>query len=192
MRFWILILCFIPLIGFGQTASRSQLNAHLQIGGVTTSASADYTIIGFFNDSRGLYAATDIQVGDIIWDAKCDVYEIAVIDQTTPTLQVQVNDINGAAPTTSVGIVFRPTVNFDYPMLTVGISESLRACIVNHAVIEIDEDLQSGGGGGGITIYGEYKNDVDAGLNGVPIDGYYVAKLGNTMGMSRTIVKRKY
>ena len=188
-----IVLIFSFLLTFGaansQTPTMSQLNATVAIGGVSTGGTGDYTISAFFNDLTGDYQVTDIQVGDIIWDAKCDVYEITAINQVNPFLQVEVTDINGMAPATAKGVVFRSTTNYDYPLVTTGLPAKMLSCIQNHRAIEIDEDI---GNSGGFTVYGEYKNDADAAANGVPIDGYYVAILGNTMGSSKGLVKRKY
>ena len=134
----ILLLAFAT-VSYSQT--QTQLNGTFAIGGVADVGAGDHTIYAIFNDLSGTYSAGDIQVGDEIWDAKCDRYEIVSITSINPNIEVEVTDLNGAAPTTGQGVLFRRTTNFDYPLITSGLSNSLLACIEDHRAIEIDEDI---------------------------------------------------
>lgn len=174
------ILYLLIFISFGLNAqTQEQLNGILAIGGVSSGGSSDFIISAIFNDPSGVYTAQDIQAGDEIWDGKCDIYKVTAVIQTTPFVQVEAQDINGGTnPSTGNSILYRPTTTYDYPLTTNGLPEKLIACIENHFRIEVDQGLSNN-----ISISGSYKNHDEAQTGGVPVNGYYRASEGNTMGV---------
>lgn len=50
------------------------------------------------------------------------------------------------------------------------------------SLVEILEWLDGNDGGGGMTIYGEFDDDVDAASGGVPLNGIYVRSAASGFG----------
>lgn len=120
-----------------------QLRGIFTIGSVTSGTTGEYKITGNFNDLTGKYSKLNILVGDHIWDGKCDQYEIVSVTDLAPDVIVEVDKTNMTLtdPSTTVGILFRPTTNYDYPLSTPGTPAKLNSCIETYRAIKIDADI---------------------------------------------------
>jgi hypothetical protein len=135
---------FSSIESYAQTATRTQLNGLLTIGGQTAGTNGgEYTVFALFNNQTGAYTADSMIVGDQVWDGKGDRYVVVAINAIVPNVSVDVDKLNdtGTTPSTGIGVIFRPTINYDYPLITSGLPDKLLAAIETHRAIEIDEDI---------------------------------------------------
>ena len=62
-------------------------------------------------------------------------------------------------------------------------------------LVRLDEILEwlddNSGGGGGITVGGEYDDDVAAGVGGIALNSYYTLSLTNLWGLPQGLVKKR-
>ena len=140
-----------------QTTTIETFNGYGIIGLLdsTTVNGGDYTVTIPFRNDSGKYSADSVSIGDFIWDTKCDRYMIVHINDTSPFLEAEVTtqNSNGAPPAVGGGnaLIYRPTPNYGYMPSLSKLNNTLRDCIDNHRINELDTDIytasQSGGGG---------------------------------------------
>ena len=135
--------------------SNSLLNARYQINFVS-GAGPSYEVHGFFFDNSGEWLVTDVAVNDEIFDENARRYRITnIITQSGSTLEVDAADLDsaGSGPSLGQGCVYRPTVNYGFPVTTTeqnGITEFLKEFIRNNSIIGIDAAIQA--------IQNQYEN----------------------------------
>jgi len=148
-----LLLIWLPLWVAAQVPSTlTQFNAGLNIFASNLGGTSDAQLTAFFNDPAGRYTDADMLVGDVIFTANCDVWEIMQINSTGGNINVDVRDVNGTglAPALGQAGIMRLTTNQNYPLFTAenatGISATLQACIETHLSLMLDLDATQGPG----------------------------------------------
>jgi hypothetical protein len=134
--------------------SNALLNARYLIQ--TVSGVGPYQTSGLFYDNTGTWLVTQVTVGDEIFDENARRYRISnIITQVGSTLVADVIDVDSAGngPALGNGCIYRPTVNYGFPVTTTeqnGITEFLKEFIRNNSVIGIDAAIQQ--------IQNQYQN----------------------------------
>lgn len=154
MRFTILILSLaISLMVNGQSTTQSAFVGSFDFSGMAAGGTSDYQgDIVNFSDQTNQYFASDILVGDILWDNNGDRYEVMVVNSSTLlTANLDIRDINtsGSAPfgrgaasreSTNSGLSLFPTTN------NLGIADQLLSRIQSHNTLVLDAYLATIGG----------------------------------------------
>jgi hypothetical protein len=98
-----------------------------------------------FSDQTNQYFASDVAVGDVIWDNQGNRWEVMVINSSN-LLQADVDlrDVNGAGGTPlGVGFLTRETENVGLSLLVpdnnIGISQQLKSRVETHNMLLIDQ-----------------------------------------------------
>jgi len=161
----ILILLFLmPSLMYGQ--QELQFNGKFNIGGVSAGVTGDYTLHAYYISLTNSYTVDSLAIGNEIFDNKCDRFEVVAITQIRPYVIIEVDSLTGNQPSTGNGLIYEPTEQYKYPLITSGLSRSLLACIETYRAILIDEDVASGSGYWSkkdSIVY--YDNDVAIGLD---------------------------
>lgn len=146
-----------------------------------------YQIQATYNDPSGVSVGTDLQVGDVVWTAPlfagdtARIMPITVINSAfAGFIDVDVDSGGQGAPSTENSKVLRLTDERQLHYISATGSQLLRESISRYLSRQID-GIQ-GGGGGGLTIYGEFENFGDAATGGVPVDSIFQASPDNSMG----------
>jgi len=128
-------------------------NGRYQIFSAPAGGTEDYQPNGLFFDETSNFTATDVQVGDFIVDVNGFLYEIAVINTSSP-LNVDVIDTeSNGAPANGAAVVTRRTVNnqlYVPTRISNGITEFLKEHVRNITLSNTDNI-----GGGNQTIQGQ-------------------------------------
>ena len=161
MKQILLFLFIIPMTLLSQ--QESQFNGKFNIGGITPGTTGDYVLHAYYNNLGNDYTIDSMDVGDEIFDVKCDRFRVVEITQRRPYVIVEVDSLSGNQPGTGNGVIFEPTETHKYPLITDGLARGMLACIESYRAILIDQDV--GNGGGGLwTQYtdGIYYDDTDS------------------------------
>ena len=143
------MLLFTCFISYGQV--NTAFNGSVNIFGGSGSQ-PNYNVIGFFNDALGYYSSDSVSVGDIIYlsaGTTCARLRVDTINSSAGgILDLDVTDIDNAFPSSpsGIGAIMNPSTNYELPVYTANISETLRACIQTHFALIVD-DIQGGGSG---------------------------------------------
>ena len=139
------LLLFVLIIASTTLFSQptNQLNGVYQITSVASGGTGEYQVTGQFTNSEGTYSGLDVAIGDKFFDGKCDIYEVVGVDDGAPYLIVQADRTEGTLgdPTPGIGMIYRPTPNYDYPLESTYLPEKLQTCIQRYTALKIDEDI---------------------------------------------------
>lgn len=147
--FLINFLIFLYSFTWGQSAPLV-LSTKVTINSVTVFTDP-YTVTGTTNDVTSNWTASDIAAGDSLYledGSELRVYQVVSISSAVGTaFTIVINDLNntGSLPTTGVGALYRGTTNYDFPVWTAGISETLQSMIDNRFKQRLDSQLFNAG-----------------------------------------------
>lgn len=139
-------LIFLYSFTWGQSAPLV-VSTKVTINSVTVFTDP-YTVTGVTNDVTSNWTASDISAGDSLYledGSELRVYQVVSISSAVGTaFTIVINDLNdtGSLPTTGVGALYRGTTNYDYPVWTAGISETLQSMIDNRFKQRLDALLK--------------------------------------------------
>lgn len=155
----ILSLLFSTIILFGQSQTLTSFVGTFSFSGFTAGGTSDVTgNLTAFNDQTNQYFATNIQVGDIIWDNLGNRWEVMVVNSSNLTqANVDLRDVNSAGGTPfGVGYVSRETTNVGLSLFppdnNIGISQQLKSRVESHNMLLLDEYLGTLGAADTITV----------------------------------------
>jgi hypothetical protein len=140
------LFLFLCSFAFGQSAPLV-MSTKVTINSVTVFTDP-YTVTGVTNDVTSNWTASDISAGDSLYledGSELRVYQVVSISSAVGTaFTIVINDLNntGSLPTTGVGALYRGTTNYDYPVWTAGISETLQSMIDNRFKQRLDALLK--------------------------------------------------
>lgn len=122
----------------------SLFNGRYQIFSGIAGGTGEYVVSGLFFDETAVFASINTSVGNVIYDAIGNRYEVIAINTPTP-LNVDVNYADSGstvAPSAGAGVIYEPTSNFDITITTRtsnSVTEFLQRLMVNQAMEDVDK-----------------------------------------------------
>lgn len=116
-------------------------NGRCQIFTAGAGGSADFVINSLFFDDTSNFTATDVEVGDFVVDVNGWLYEVAVINTTTPLNMDVIDYENHGTPANGAAVITRRTTNnrlYVPTRIANGITEFLKEHVRNISLANTD------------------------------------------------------